>query len=515
MITMALDHETVIVLDFGGQYTQLIARRVRELGVYCEILPFNVTIENLKAKHPKALILSGGPSSVYEEGAPHSDRRVLELGIPTLGICYGFQLIAMFMGGEVVPSNRREYGHAEIQKLSEGKLLQGLPSCLNAWMSHGDNVGAPPPGFVVTAETGNAIAAAEDVTRNIYGVQFHPEVAHTPAGKDILRNFLVGVAQLKCDWTMASFIETTVADIRAKVGDGRAVCGLSGGVDSSVAAALVARAVGERQTCIFVDTGLLRKNEFEEVLEAYKEMDLNVVGVAAGERFLTKLAGVTDPERKRKIIGNEFIEVFQDEARKLGKVDFLVQGTLYPDVIESVSVRGPSAVIKSHHNVGGLPEKMDLKLIEPLRELFKDEVRRVGRELGLPEEIIGRQPFPGPGLAVRVLGEVTPDRVALLQNADRIVIEEIRRADLYDKIWQAFAVLLPVSTVGVMGDGRTYENAIAVRAVDSVDGMTADWARIPFEVLQKISSRIVSEVRGVNRVVYDISSKPPSTIEWE
>ncbi|MGH9824760.1 MAG: glutamine-hydrolyzing GMP synthase, partial [Blastocatellia bacterium] len=472
-------------------------------------------IDNLKKKNPRGLILSGGPSSVYEEGAPHSDRAIVELGVPILGICYGFQLIALFLGGEVVPSNRREYGHADIERIGEGKLLAGLPHGMTAWMSHGDNVGTAPPGFAVTAQTGNAIAAAEDTERNIYGVQFHPEVAHTPAGRDVLRNFLVKICHLRCDWSMASFIETTIADIKQKVGDGHAVCGLSGGVDSSVAAALVARAIGARQTCIFVDTGLLRKNEFEEVLEAYREMDLNVIGVAAGERFLTKLAGVSDPERKRKIIGNEFIEVFQEEARKLGKVDFLVQGTLYPDVIESVSVRGPSSVIKSHHNVGGLPEKMHLKLIEPLRELFKDEVRRVGRELGLPDEIIRRQPFPGPGLAVRILGEVTPDRVALLQNADRIVIEEVRRADLYDQIWQAFAVLLPVSTVGVMGDYRTYENTIAIRAVDSVDGMTADWVRLPYEVLQRMSSRIVSEVRGVNRVVYDISSKPPSTIEWE
>jgi GMP synthase (glutamine-hydrolysing) len=382
-------------------------------------------------------------------------------------------------------------------------------------MSHGDYVSRPPEGFTVTASTDAAIGVVEETARNLYGVQFHPEVAHTPYGKDILRNFLVNVCRLRCDWTMASFIETTVEDIRRRVGEGRAVCGLSGGVDSSVAAALVARAIGDRQTCIFVDTGLLRKNEFEEVLEAYREIGLHVVGVAAGERFLTRLAGVSDPERKRKIIGNEFIEVFQEEARRLGEVDFLVQGTLYPDVIESVSVKGPSAVIKSHHNVGGLPEKMHLKLIEPLRELFKDEVRRVGRELGLPEEIVSRHPFPGPGLAVRILGEVTPDRVALLQEADRIVIEELRRADLYDSVWQAFAVLLPVSTVGVMGDLRTYENAIAIRAVESVDGMTADWSRLPWEVLQRMSSRMVSEVRGINRVVYDISSKPPSTIEWE
>ena len=512
---MTLHHETVLILDFGGQYTQLIARRVRELGVYSEIIPFNTSAEAIRKKNPRAIILSGGPSSVYEEGAPHPDRAVIEMGVPVLGICYGVQLMAHFLGGEVKPSDRREYGQAEIDVTDESQLLAGIPSPLKVWMSHGDYVSRAPAGFEVTASTDAAIGAVEDPARKLYGVQFHPEVAHTPQGKAILKNFLVNVCGLRCDWTMASFIETTVEAIRNKVGEGRAVCGLSGGVDSSVAAALVARAIGKRQTCVFVDTGLLRKNEFEEVLEAYREMDLNVVGVAAGERFLTQLFGVSDPERKRKIIGNEFIEIFQEEARKLGAVDFLVQGTLYPDVIESVSVKGPSAVIKSHHNVGGLPEKMHLKLIEPLRELFKDEVRRVGRELGLPEEIIGRQPFPGPGLAVRILGEVTADRVALLQAADAIVTEEIRRADLYDKIWQSFAVLLPVSTVGVMGDSRTYDNALAIRAVESLDGMTADWARLPYDVLQRISSRIVSEVRGVNRVVYDVSSKPPSTIEWE
>ena len=512
---MSSDHELVIILDFGGQYTQLIARRVRELGVYSEILPFNTTAEAIRSRNPRGIILSGGPSSVYETGAPHPDAAVLNIGVPVLGICYGVQLMAHFLGGEVKPSNRREYGQAEISVQAPSLLLEGLESPLKVWMSHGDHVSRPPEGFTITAATDAAIGAVEDPTRNLYGVQFHPEVAHTPRGKEVLRNFLVNVCHLRCDWTMSSFIDTTIADIRRRIGEGRAVCGLSGGVDSSVAAALVARAIGDRQTCIFVDTGLLRKNEFEEVLEAYRDMDLNVVGVAAGERFLTRLAGVVDPERKRKIIGNEFIEIFQEESRKLGHEDFLVQGTLYPDVIESVSVKGPSAVIKSHHNVGGLPEKMNLKLVEPLRELFKDEVRRVGREIGLPEEIISRQPFPGPGLAVRILGEVTADRVALLQEADAIVLEEMRRADFYDNVWQSFAVLLPVSTVGVMGDLRTYDSVIALRVVESFDGMTADWARLPYEVLQRISSRIVSEVRGVNRVVYDISSKPPSTIEWE
>jgi GMP synthase (glutamine-hydrolysing) len=512
---MTNNHELVLILDFGGQYTQLIARRVRELGVYSEIVPFDISAADVRRRNPRAIILSGGPSSVYEAGAPHPERAIIELGIPVLGICYGVQLLSYFLGGEVQPSSRREYGSAVVEQDSSSKLFTGLPSAFSVWMSHGDYVNRPPAGFSVTASSDAAIGAIEDTSRNLYGVQFHPEVAHTPDGKQILQNFLIEICGLRGDWTMASFIETTIEEIRRRIGDGHAVCGLSGGVDSSVAAALVAKAIGNRQTCIFVDTGLLRRNEFEEVLEAYREMDLNVVGVAAGERFLTRLAGITDPERKRKIIGNEFIEVFQEEAHKLGKVEYLVQGTLYPDVIESVSVRGPSAVIKSHHNVGGLPEQMDLKLVEPLRELFKDEVRRVGRELGLPEEIIGRQPFPGPGLAVRILGEVTADRVALLQKADAIVIEEMRNADLYDKVWQSFAVLLPVSTVGVMGDCRTYDNAVTVRAVESVDGMTADWARLPYDVLHKISSRIVSEVRGVNRVVYDISSKPPSTIEWE
>ncbi len=512
---MPTSHETVIILDFGAQYTQLIARRVREIGVYCEIMPFNAGVEEISRKKPRGIILSGGPASVYEPGAPHCSSAVIEMGTPVLGICYGAQLLAYFLGGVVEPSNRREYGYAEIERKGDSVLFAGLPHELRVWMSHGDYVSRPPEGFTITAATGAAIGAIENPARNLYGVQFHPEVAHTPLGKEVLRNFLVNACRLSCDWTMTSFMEGAIEDIRNRVGDGHAVCGLSGGVDSSVAAALVGRAIGSRQTCIFVDTGLLRRNEFEEVLEAYREMDLNVAGVAAGERFLTKLAGVTDPELKRKIIGNEFIEVFQEQARNLGEADYLVQGTLYPDVIESVPVRGPSSVIKSHHNVGGLPEKMRLKLIEPLRELFKDEVRAVGRELGLPEEIISRQPFPGPGLAVRILGEVTADRVKLLQEADAIVTEEIQRANLYDKVWQSFAVLLPISTVGVMGDLRTYENAAAIRAVESVDGMTADWARLPYDVLQRISSRIVGEVRGINRVVYDISSKPPSTIEWE
>jgi GMP synthase (glutamine-hydrolysing) len=508
--------EIVVILDFGSQYTQLIARRIRELGVYCEIHPFHASTTTLRAMNPKGIILSGGPSSVYEHGAPHCPPEVLEMNVPVLGICYGVQLLSYFLGGKVEPSSRREYGGAQVKKISESRLLASLPSDFQAWMSHGDHVTAPPAGFEVIAKTDNAIGAIEDNTRELYGLQFHPEVAHTPLGKQVLKNFVRHICQCQADWSPASFAESAVEHVREQIGDGKAVCGLSGGVDSAVAAAIVARAIGDRLTCIFVDNGLLRKNEFEKVLEAFKNYgELNVKGVAAGERFLNALKDQSDPEKKRKIIGYEFIEVFQEEAAKLGEVDFLVQGTLYPDVIESVSVKGPSAVIKSHHNVGGLPEKMKLKLVEPLRELFKDEVRAVGRELNLPEMLINRQPFPGPGLAVRILGTVDADKVRLLQEADNVVIEEIKRAGLYEKIWQAFAVLLPIQTVGVMGDFRTYDNAIAIRAVESSDGMTADWARIPYEVLDNISRRIVSEVRGINRVVYDISSKPPSTIEWE
>jgi GMP synthase (glutamine-hydrolysing) len=508
--------ETIAILDFGSQYTQLIARRVREIGVYCEIHPFSTPTAVLRELNPRGIILSGGPSSVYEEGAPHCSPEVLDLGAPVLGICYGFQLISHFLDGKVEPSSRREYGAAQVKLLTKSRLLDGLPPEFPVWMSHGDHVTAAPPGFQVIAETENALGAVENTERGIYCLQFHPEVAHTPNGKAILRNFVHDICGCAADWSAASFIHASVERIRARIGDGRAVCGLSGGVDSAVAAALVARAIGDRLTCIFVDNGLLRKNEFEDVLKAFKRYgELNVKGVAAGEKFLGALKGEVDPEKKRKIIGYEFIEVFQEEAEKLGKVDFLVQGTLYPDVIESQSVKGPSAVIKSHHNVGGLPEKMKLRLVEPLRELFKDEVRAVGRELGLPSELIDRQPFPGPGLAVRILGEIDADRIQLLQESDNVVREEIERAGLTRQLWQSFAVLLPIQTVGVMGDQRTYEKVIAVRAVESQDGMTADWARIPHEVLDRISRRIVSEVRGVNRVVYDISSKPPSTIEWE
>ena len=513
---MAKPFETVLILDFGSQYTQLIARRIRELGVYCEIHPFSAEIEKICALDPKGIILSGGPNSVYEDGAPHCSSQVIDLGVPVLGICYGLQLISYFLGGKVEPSNRREYGAARIRLLGGGRLLANLPQDFPVWMSHGDHVTVAPPGFQVTAETDNGLGAVENVEKGIYGLQFHPEVAHTSDGAKILSNFVKNVCGCACDWSAASFINAAVDRIRYQIGDGRAVCGLSGGVDSSVAAALVARAIGDRLACIFVDNGLLRKDEFEKVISAFDDYgELNVKGVAAGERFLSALQDVSDPERKRKIIGREFIEVFQEEAAKLGKVDFLVQGTLYPDVIESQSVKGPSAVIKSHHNVGGLPEKMKLQLVEPLRELFKDEVRAVGRELGLPARMIDRQPFPGPGLAVRILGPVDQNRVKLLQDADDIVREEIERAGLYHRLWQAFAILLPIRTVGVMGDQRTYEQVIAIRAVESQDGMTADWARLPFEVLESIGRRIISEVHGINRVVYDISSKPPSTIEWE
>jgi GMP synthase (glutamine-hydrolysing) len=508
--------ETIIILDFGSQYTQLIARRIRELGVYCEIHPFDKPPTFIRRLNPMGIVLSGGPSSIYEEGAPHCDPGILELGKPILGICYGLQHLSYFLGGKVEPSSRREYGAASVKLTAKSLLLLGLPEEFPVWMSHGDRVTVAPDGFRVIAKTENALGAIENVERHLYGLQFHPEVAHTPDGKKILNNFLRHICGCSSDWSASTFIDAAVERIGEQIGDGRAVCGLSGGIDSAVAAALVARAIGDRLTCIFVDNGLLRKNEFEKVLNSFDDYGrLNVKGVAAGERFLTALRGEADPERKRKIIGREFIEVFQDEAAKLGRIDFLVQGTLYPDVIESQSVKGPSAVIKTHHNVGGLPEKMHLRLVEPLRELFKDEVRNVGRELGLPPTLIDRQPFPGPGLAVRILGPVDEARISLLQESDNIVEEEITRAGLYHKLWQSFAVLLPIQTVGVMGDQRTYEQVIAIRAVESLDGMTADYARLPYEVLEKISRRIVSEVKGINRIVYDISSKPPSTIEWE
>ena len=512
-------HETIIILDFGSQYTQLIARRVREAGVYSEILPYSITLEEILKKNPKGLILSGSPASVYDKDAPRPAAGLLDrLNCPLLGICYGLQVVADDLGGEVQPAPGREYGYARLRIVDKtSPLFASLPDELDVWMSHGDQVVTPPPGFRITAETDEALNAFEDLSKRIYGLQFHPEVAHTPLGGQILRNFLFGICGCRGDWSPRAVIAEQVANIRDLVGsEGQVICGLSGGVDSTVAAVLVQRAIEQRQLCIFVDNGLLRDGEFETTLALFaQQMSLNVKGIRAGEKFLGELRAITDPEQKRKIIGRLFIEIFESEARRLEDVKYLAQGTLYPDVIESVSVRGPSSVIKSHHNVGGLPEKMNLKLIEPLRELFKDEVRLIGRELGIPEEILQRHPFPGPGLAVRILGEVTAERVKLLQAADRIIEEELRLANLYNAVWQAFPVLLPISTVGVMGDERTYEQVIAVRAVTSIDGMTADWARLPHDTLARISTRLVSEVRGVNRVTYDISSKPPSTIEWE
>jgi GMP synthase (glutamine-hydrolysing) len=516
---------TIVILDFGSQYTQLIARRIREFNVFSVVLPCTTSLDKILALAPKGIVLSGGPSSVYDDSAPKADPALLAAGLPVLGICYGLQFMTHHLGGRVVPAAAREYGHAEVMVTDETALFSGLPASMNVWMSHGDHAETLAPGFRVTAKTANAVAAIADESRKMWAVQFHPEVAHTKQGMELLKNFVVNICGAKQDWTPAGFIATTVQKIREQVGEtGHAICGLSGGVDSSVAAVLVAKAIGDRLTCIFVNNGVLRKDEFEKVQKTMREdLHLNVVAVDASERFLSKLAGVSDPEKKRKIIGNEFIAVFDDEAKKIfeaekssgEEVAWLVQGTLYPDVIESVSVHGPSHVIKSHHNVGGLPEDMKLKLIEPLRDLFKDEVRRIGRDLEMPDEILERQPFPGPGLAVRILGEVTPERVAILQEADAICTEEIKKAGLYRKVWQSFAVLLPVKSVGVMGDQRTYAYTCAIRAVESEDGMTADWAALPYEVLRSISSRIVSEVRGINRVVYDITSKPPGTIEWE
>ena len=513
-----MTHQTIVVLDFGSQYTQLIARRLRELSVYSEILPFDTSLDELRQRHPVGIILSGGPASVSDHRAPQCEPGLFEVGVPMLGICYGMQVMTATLGGQVARAPEREYGHATVEVNSDGPLLANVPTELRVWASHGDFVENPPQGFEVRAISANApVAAMEDPTRRFHGLLFHPEVAHTEHGTKILRNFASDICGCTGDWTMASFINETTARIRETVGEtAKVVCGLSGGVDSTVAAVLVHRAIGDRLTCIFVDNGVLRLNEASQIRQRYVDkLQLQVVFEDASDLFLDRLSGVTDPERKRKVIGATFIEVFEASAATLGQVDYLVQGTLYPDVIESVSVVGPSAAIKSHHNVGGLPENLRFALIEPLRELFKDEVRAVGTELGLEDEFVWRQPFPGPGLAVRILGEVTRERVELLQKADAIVVEEIRRAGLYREIWQSFAVLLPVRSVGVMGDERTYENTAAVRAVESRDGMTADWARLPHELLATISSRIVNEVQGINRVVYDISSKPPSTIEWE
>jgi GMP synthase (glutamine-hydrolysing) len=521
-----VETQSIVVLDFGAQYSQLIARRIREQKIFSVVLPFNASLEEIRSYSPVGIILSGGPSSVYDKGAPHADKKVFDLGLPVLGICYGLQFMVYALGGKVRPAAKREYGHAKVEIQESGsQLFQGLPKLLAVWMSHGDSAEELPPGFRLTAKTPNAVAAIENAERKMWAVQFHPEVHHTPLGKDILRNFALNICGAKPSWTPQHFIDATVAQVKQQVGKGRAICALSGGVDSSVAAVLVDRAMRDasgksRLTCVFVNNGVLRKNEFEKVQKNLCDnLGLHLVAVDATDRFMKKLAGVTDPEKKRKIIGKEFIAVFDQEARRIarqeGNVKWLVQGTLYPDVIESRSVRGPSQVIKSHHNVGGLPAKMKLKLIEPLKDLFKDEVRRIGRDLGMPEDILQRQPFPGPGLAVRILGEVTKERADLLRECDEIVVGEIKKAGLYQKIWQSFAVLLPVMSVGVMGDQRTYAYTCAIRAVHSEDGMTADWVPLPYEVLKTISNRIVNEVRGVNRVVYDITSKPPGTIEWE
>ena len=512
-------HQTILVLDFGSQYTQLIARRLRELSIYSEIISFKTPAEEIAAKRPRGIILSGGPASLSEAGAPKCDLNVFDLDVPVLGICYGMQLLTSHYGGLVGAATGREYGPAIVSVTPDGEqgLFREIPGKLKVWASHGDFVSAAPPGFEVLATSPNApVAAMADIKRKRYGLLFHPEVVHTDHGVTLLKNF-AQACDCSGDWTMSSFVEEATEGIRKKVGaEGRVVCGLSGGVDSTVAAVLIHRAIGDRLTCIFVDNGLLRLNERRQIEDRFtNQMQLPVVYEDASQKFLDALSSITDPEQKRKTIGKTFIDVFEESAKRIGVFDFLAQGTLYPDVIESVSVVGPSAAIKSHHNVGGLPEHLRFTLVEPLRELFKDEVRRLGTELGLDDEFVWRQPFPGPGLAVRILGEITNDRLDLLRQADAIVAEEIKRAGLYRQIWQSFAVLLPVQSVGVMGDERTYEYTIAVRAVESRDGMTADWARLPHDLLGVLSNRIVNEVQGINRVVYDISSKPPSTIEWE
>ena len=507
--------EKILILDFGSQYTQLIARRIRELNVYCEIQPYHRTPEPDPLL--KGVILSGSPSSVRDAGAPFPDLTKIKGRLPILGLCYGAQYLAHSAGGEVEPSKHREYGRAMfIPHHSDDPLLKNISSPTQVWMSHGDTIIRLPEGFEITGSTSSVKVGAFRIKGEpTYGLQFHPEVYHTTEGQQILKNFVFDICGCKGTWTPASFVESTIRELKNTIGNDRVILGLSGGVDSSVAAILLHRAIGNQLTCIFVDNGLLRKNEFENVLHSYRDMGLQVIGVNAGNAFLNALAGISDPEKKRKIIGKLFIEIFESEAKKIKEVKWLAQGTIYPDVIESVSVNGPSATIKSHHNVGGLPEKMNLKVVEPLRLLFKDEVRRVGSTLGLPSHLLGRHPFPGPGLAVRILGEVTREKIHILQEVDHIFIEALRENQLYDKVWQAFAVLLPVQSVGVMGDERTYENAVVLRAVTSTDGMTADWAQLPYEFLARVSNEIINKVKGVNRVVYDISSKPPATIEWE
>lgn len=511
-------NETILVLDFGSQYSQLIARRIRECKVYSRIVPFNTSVDAIRAEAPAGIILSGGPASVYQENAPKCDPEIFNLGIPILGICYGLQLTVKTLGGTVARGHAREYGKAEIEVTDESRLFAGLPGKLQVWMSHGDKVTSIPEGFIATAKTENTeFAAIRHTEKNIYGIQFHPEVVHTPRGTELIRNFARNICGCSGSWTMESFIERSVREIRETTKGEKVILGLSGGVDSSVAAALIHKAIGDDLTCIFVNNGLLRKNEAERVQDLFAgSFKMKLVYIDAADLFLEKLAGVAEPERKRKIIGHEFIEVFDDAAMKIENVKFLAQGTTYPDVIESVPIDGnPSAMIKSHHNVGGLPEKMNLKLLEPLSRLFKDEVREVGRKLGLPEEMVMRQPFPGPGLAVRMIGAVNRKDLDILREADVIIVEEMKKAGLYYKTWQAFPVFIPVKTVGVMGDERTYDNVIALRAVESQDGMTADWVRLPYDLMERISTRIINEVNGVNRVVYDITSKPPGTIEWE
>lgn len=509
--------EPILILDFGSQFTQLIARRIRELNVYCEIHPFNVPFSTIESFGAKGIVLSGGPSSVYAADAPIPDQRIYSLGVPVLGICYGLQLIAFQNGGAVTKAPRREFGRAQLLMDDNTDIFKNLTQQTEVWMSHGDEVTTMPAGFEKIAHSENAgICAIRNSARRIYGIQFHPEVVHTKEGKKVLSNFVRDICGCSGNWNAESFIESAIAGIRAKVGNKKVLCALSGGVDSSVAAVLLHKAIGDQLFCIHIDNGLMRRGESEQVVKTFRdEYHIALDFVDGTDTFLTRLAGVTDPEKKRKIIGNTFIDIFDAEAKKVAGADFLAQGTLYPDVIESVSFKGPSQTIKTHHNVGGLPETMNLKLIEPFRELFKDEVRAVGRKLGLSEYLIDRHPFPGPGLAIRILGDITKERLEVLRSADEIFIGELRKQDLYHTTWQAFAVLLPVQSVGVMGDERTYENTVALRAVTSVDGMTADWAHLPYEFLAHVSNRIINEVRGINRVVYDISSKPPATIEWE